>query len=187
MQQDRWNGIGLKLLIDRGKDQKSSECLLTTLSFSILQNYSSTRFTFSDLTFSECNFTFYEFSLTPFFITFKTFKLLYISRYIPSIPSRRSFYKIFVTSFNSTGFRRDIDFSKGEKPPLKKRFGRRMFAEKSQPAYPVYSGLMTRLRTFVRVTCSFRGGERENYRARALIMHRWLPVDGHKWADDRPR
>lgn len=39
-----------------------------------------------------------------------------------------------------------------------------MFAEKSQPAYPVYSGLMTRLRTFVRVTCSFRGGERETER-----------------------
>lgn len=32
-----------------------------------------------------------------------------------------------------------------------------------------------------------RERERENYRARALIMHRWLPVDGHKWADDRPR
>ena len=46
-------------------------------------------------------------------------------------------------------------------------------------------GLMTRLRTFVRVTRSFRG--QENYRARALIMHRWLPADGHKWADDRPR
>lgn len=46
----------------------------------------------------------------------------------------------------------------------KRRFGRngrRMFAGKSQQAYPVYSGLMTRLRTFVRVTCSFRGGERE--------------------------
>lgn len=124
MQQDRWNGIGLKLLIDRGKDQKSSECLLTTLSFSILQNHSSTRFTFSDLTFSECNFTFYEFSLTPFFITFKTFKLLYISRYIPSIPSRRSFYKIFVTSFNSTGFRRDIEwrFLKGGKTAPEEAF-----------------------------------------------------------------
>lgn len=44
------------------------------------------------------------------------------------------------------------------------RNGRRMFAEKSQPVYPVYSGLMTRLRTFVRVTCSFRGGERETER-----------------------
>lgn len=46
----------------------------------------------------------------------------------------------------------------------KRRFGRngrRMFAGKSQQAYPVYSGLMTRLRTFVCVTCSFRGGERE--------------------------
>lgn len=54
-----------------------------------------------------------------------------------------------------------ISQRRGEKPAKKRRFGRRMFAEKSQPAYPVYSGLMTRLRTFVRVTRSFRGGERE--------------------------
>lgn len=166
MQQDRWNGTSLKLLINRGKDQKSSECLLTTLSFSILQKHSSILRPAPNVISRSTNF--------PLPDHFQLEHLNSADLVRLSIHSFDRSHKIFVFFFliQYSISMRTWWFLKRKKNRLapvvkKRRFGRngrRMFAGKSQQAYPVYSGLMTRLRTFVRVTCSFRGGERERER-----------------------
>lgn len=60
---------------------------------------------------------------------------------------------------------------------------RACFSSKSPTACQVY----TRTNHLTTGICTRHGQlPRANYRYRALIMHPWLPVNGHKWAEDRP-
>lgn len=155
-----------KLLIDLWERSEVQRVSFNDSSFS----YPSKAFVYSIPSSSiNRNFTFHQFFLTPsiafpdFLTPFEPY-ISILDTYIPS-PFRINLRKI--SRFNANV---EWWFLKGgaeKKPAKKRRFGRRMFAEKSQPAYPVYSGLMTRLRTFVRVTRSFRGGERERERGPA--------------------
>lgn len=169
----------MKPLIDRGKDQKSSECLSndsSLLSLKSIRLFDPS----SSINSNQRNFTFHQFFLTPFPDFLTPFEP-YLS--LDKSLSSSIFVKIFVRSLDS--MRMVISQRRGGGGNAEEAafWEEDVCGEKSAGISGV---LGTNDATADICTCHVQLPRRRE-RARALIMHRWLPVDGHKWADDRPR